>query len=63
MGAMMMAPDYAWWHGFYECKHRFNELMHESDLLLKENRKAHRYENFPNATGNTTRPPEIFGKK
>ena len=20
MGAAMMAPDYAWWHGFYECK-------------------------------------------
>jgi hydroxylamine dehydrogenase len=22
MGVMMMAPDYAWWHGFYECKLR-----------------------------------------
>jgi len=22
MGAAMMAPDYAWWHGFYECKKR-----------------------------------------
>ena len=21
MGSAMMAPDYAWWHGFYECKH------------------------------------------
>ena len=24
MGSAMMAPDYAWWHGFYELKHRFN---------------------------------------
>ncbi len=23
MGTAMMAPDYAWWHGFYELKHRF----------------------------------------
>lgn len=23
MGAAMMAPDYAWWHGFYECKKQF----------------------------------------
>jgi predicted heme/steroid binding protein len=26
MGAAMMAPDYAWWHGFYELKHRFLHL-------------------------------------
>ena len=26
MGAAMMAPDYAWWHGFYEVKHRFLTL-------------------------------------
>jgi len=27
MGAAMMAPDYAWWHGFYELKHRFVKFM------------------------------------
>jgi hydroxylamine dehydrogenase len=27
MGAAMMAPDYAWWHGFYELKHRFLKLL------------------------------------
>jgi len=27
MGAAMMAPDYAWWHGFYELKHRFSRIL------------------------------------
>jgi len=60
MGTAMMAPDYSWWHGFYECKHRFNEFMAEAEHLLKTGQKAHRYENFPNANGDTTRPPELF---
>jgi hypothetical protein len=62
MGAAMMAPDYAWWHGFYECKKRFNQYMEEANKLLAANEKAHHYETFPNATGDTTRPPRIFGK-
>jgi predicted heme/steroid binding protein len=28
MGAAMMAPDYSWWHGFYELKKRTVQLMH-----------------------------------
>ncbi|MEW5723895.1 MAG: multiheme c-type cytochrome [Thermodesulfobacteriota bacterium] len=35
MGAAMMAPDYAWWHGFYECKKRYNRLMEEAGRLLE----------------------------
>jgi hydroxylamine dehydrogenase len=27
MGAAMMAPDYSWWHGFYELKHRYLKLL------------------------------------
>jgi len=34
MGAAMMAPDYAWWHGFYELKHRY---LHIVDLAEKLN--------------------------
>lgn len=56
MGTAMMAPDYAWWHGFYECKKRFNSFMAEAERLLKENRKAHIYENYPNATGSRENP-------
>ncbi|MFO7883319.1 MAG: multiheme c-type cytochrome [Desulfobacteraceae bacterium] len=62
MGAAMMAPDYSWWHGFYECKHRFNHFMEEADHLLKTGEKAYKAVDFPNATGNTTRPPELFGE-
>ena len=62
MGTMMMAPDYAWWHGFYECKLRFNDFMEEADHLFKTGEKAYIYPNFPNATGDTTRPKVIFGE-
>ena len=61
MGAMMMAPDYSWWHGFYECKKRLNEFREEADGLISSGRKAHIYRDYPNATGDTTRPAVIFG--
>ena len=34
-GAAMMAPDYAWWHGFYELKKRFMGIQEEVDHVLK----------------------------
>ncbi len=46
MGAAMMAPDYAWWHGFYELKHRLNQIYSISEELKKE-KCADMYENFP----------------
>lgn len=60
MGTAMMAPDYAWWHGFYECKKRFVTFMEEANHLIKENQKAYKADDFPNATGNTTKPKELF---
>ena len=62
MGAAMMAPDYTWWHGFYELKPRFNEFMYEGQKHVNSGAPAHVYENYPNATGDTTKPEEIFGK-
>ncbi len=62
MGAAMMAPDYTWWHGFYECKKRFSNYMEEARDLIEHNKKAYKALDFPNATGNTTKPKEIFGK-
>ena len=59
-GAAMMAPDYAWWHGFYDCKKRYNSYMEEARDMIKHNRKAYIATDFPNATGNTTRPKELF---
>ncbi|MCP4745463.1 MAG: hydroxylamine oxidoreductase [Desulfobacteraceae bacterium] len=60
MGAAMMAPDYTWWHGFYECKKRFNNYMQEARHLLETNKKAYVAKDFPNATGRTGKPKKIF---
>jgi hypothetical protein len=63
MGVMMMAPDYAWWHGFYECKLRFASYMEEANHLIETGKKAYVAKDFPNATGDTQKPPKIFGNK
>jgi hydroxylamine dehydrogenase len=46
MGAAMMAPDYAWWHGFYELKHRFNHILSAAEQL-KEKGRGQIYRSFP----------------
>lgn len=61
-GAAMMAPDYTWWHGFYECKKRYVGFMEKAEDLIKNNKKAYVAKDFPNATGDPTRPKEIFGQ-
>jgi len=53
MGAAMMAPDYAWWHGFYELKHRFNRIIEEVDVL-KGKAKEKTYHRFPGKYQETT---------
>jgi hypothetical protein len=62
MGTAMMAPDYAWWHGFYECKKRYNNFMEEARDLIQHNQKAYKATDYPGATGSTVKPPEVFGK-
>jgi hydroxylamine dehydrogenase len=61
-GSAMMAPDYAWWHGFYECKKRYVSFMEEARDLIEHNKKAYKAADFPNATGSTIKPPEVFPK-
>ncbi|MDY0361225.1 MAG: multiheme c-type cytochrome [Desulforegulaceae bacterium] len=63
MGTAMMAPDYAWWHGFYECKNRFNHFMHEAELLLEGKADSKKAKNYPNATGPTKKPELLKYKK
>jgi len=46
MGTAMMAPDYAWWHGFYELKHRFVHVR-QMAAELKEGKGKYIYEPFP----------------
>jgi predicted heme/steroid binding protein len=43
MGAAMMAPDYAWWHGFYELKHRFANIVVEASDLKEKSLPHDRY--------------------
>ncbi len=54
-GAAMMAPDYAWWHGFYELKKRCMEIEDQAAELLESGKPAtvHRVKG---ADGPTTRP-------
>jgi len=35
MGAAMMGPDFAWWHGFYDLKKTYNEFIHLADEAEK----------------------------
>ena len=51
----MMAPDYAWWHGFYELKKRFMNLEDEVEHVLKENKPA-KVHKVPGSGGDTTNP-------
>jgi hypothetical protein len=46
MGAAMMAPDYAWWHGFYELKHRFITIQSMA-RRLKQDQSPEIHEAFP----------------
>jgi hypothetical protein len=36
MGTAMMAPDYAWWHGFYELKQRSVHIREMADEIRKD---------------------------
>jgi len=47
MGTAMMAPDYAWWHGFYEVKHRYVTFMEEAKRLKEEKKASKKYTVFP----------------
>ncbi|MGA9821243.1 MAG: hypothetical protein WBQ36_06580 [Desulfobaccales bacterium] len=62
MGAAMMAPDYTWWHGFYELKKRFCAIMEEAQDMIKNNRNATQCTNFPGAGGSTQPPWEPPGQ-
>jgi len=57
-GAAMMAPDYAWWHGFYELKKRCMEMETQAEELLKSGKPAKVFE-VKGATGDTKKPPQI----
>jgi hypothetical protein len=51
----MMAPDYAWWHGFYELKKRFMGIEEQAEQLLKSGKPAKIFE-MKGTGGDTTKP-------
>jgi hypothetical protein len=57
-GAAMMAPDYAWWHGFYDLKKRCMEIEALVDELLASGKPAKVFD-VKGATGNTTKPAQL----
>jgi hypothetical protein len=57
-GAAMMAPDYAWWHGFYVLKKRSMEIEAQAEELLKSNKPAKVFE-VKGAGGKTIKPVEL----
>jgi nitrate/TMAO reductase-like tetraheme cytochrome c subunit len=57
-GAAMMAPDYAWWHGFYPLKKRCMEIESQTEELLSTGKPAKVFE-VKGATGNTEKPAEL----
>ena len=54
MGAAMMAPDYAWWHGFYELKHRYVSFIEKAREHEAEDR-AEWQDQFPGRLEDTSR--------
>ena len=54
-GAAMMAPDYAWWHGFYELKKRCMAIEEQAEALLESSKPAKVFK-VRNATGDAAKP-------
>ncbi len=56
MGAMMMGPDYAWWHGFYDLKRTYQHIV---ELAEQARAAGHGFATFvPGAGGpNLTTAP------
>jgi hypothetical protein len=54
-GAAMMAPDYTWWHGFFELKKRFMEIEAQAEELIESGKPAKVHE-LRGAGGDTTKP-------
>lgn len=56
MGAMMMAPDYSWWHGFYEMKQHYQELVRLAEEVREKGHGSPVY--MPGSDGRNLTPAE-----
>ena len=60
-GAAMMAPDYAWWHGFYDLKKRVMSIEEKAEKLLESGKPAKVFK-VKGSGGDTTKPDFGDGK-
>ncbi len=56
MGAMMMGPDYAWWHGFYDLKKTYQEIIHLAEQAKQKGHGSPVY--VPGSGGDNLTPQE-----
>ena len=54
-GAAMMAPDYTWWHGFYELKKRCMIIEEEVEKIIQSSKPATVF-NVKSSGGDTAKP-------
>ncbi|MFP4057175.1 MAG: multiheme c-type cytochrome [Candidatus Brocadiia bacterium] len=57
MGAAMMGPDYAWWHGFYELKKHYVKLVHQAAEARRRGHGAPVY--IPGSGGKNLTPADL----
>ncbi|MBN1123823.1 MAG: hypothetical protein JXA82_02370 [Sedimentisphaerales bacterium] len=57
-GAAMMAPDYAWWHGFYELKKRAMEIEEMVEEVKASGKLARKHD--VRGTGGDTAKPDFM---
>ena len=57
MGAAMMGPDYAWWHGFYELKKHYLKLVHLAEKVEKDGHGSPVY--VPGSGGKNLTPAKV----
>ena len=62
MGVAMAGPDYAWWHGAYDMKPKFDKFMKEALEAIKTGKPVYKHTYYPNATGDTKKPPQVLPK-
>jgi len=56
---MLIMPR-ALWPIVSDCHLPVNKFMEEAKKMIEHNKKAYKTLEFPNATGSTSPPPEIF---
>lgn len=57
MGAAMMGPDFAWWHGFYDLKKRYQEFIHLAEEAEKAGHGSPVY--IPGSGGENLTPADV----